>query len=106
MVHIMKDNGQMEKQKDMENHVERMEIFMKENGKMISKKEKEKKYGLMEQFMKGNFMKGQKMVKGNLHGGRVVRAMRENSIITKYVEKDYIFLVIIENMKDIGKIIK
>ena len=83
-----------------------MEIFMKENGKMINKKEKEKKYGLMGQFMKGNFMKAPKMVKVNLLGGRVVRAMKENFKIIKYVEKDYIFLVIIENMKDIGKIIK
>ena len=96
----------MGKLKDMENHVKRMEIFMKENGKMINKKEKEKKYGLMGQFMKGSFMKGLKMAKANLLGGRVVRAMRENFKIIKYVEKDYIFLVIIENMKDIGKIIK
>ena len=102
----MKANGSMGKLKDMENHVKRMEIFMKENGKMINKKEKEKKYGLMGQFMKGNFMKGQKMVKVNLLGGREVRAMKVNFKIIKYVEKDYIFLVIIENMKDIGKIIK
>ena len=102
----MKANGSMGKLKDMENHVKKMEIFMKENGKMINKKEKEKKYGLMGQFMKGSFMKGQKMAKVNLLGGRVVRAMKENFKIIKYVEKDYIFLVIIENMKDIGKIIK
>ena len=102
----MKANGSMGKLKDMENHVRRMEIFMKENGKMINKKEKEKKYGLMGQFMKGSFMKGQKMAKVNLLGGRAVRAMKENFKIIKYVEKDYIFLVIIENMKDIGKIIK
>ena len=79
---------------------------MKENGKMINKKEKEKKYGLMEQFMKGNFMKGQKMVKGNLHGGRVVRAMRENLKIIKYADMAHLFLMIIESMKEIGKIIK
>ena len=46
------------------------------------------------------------MVKENLFGGREVRAMKVNFKIIKYVEKDYIFLVIIENMKDIGKIIK
>ena len=83
MVHIMKANGSMGKLKDMENHVKKMEIFMK-----------------------GSFMKGQKMAKVNLLGGRVVRAMKENFKIIKYVEKDYIFLVIIGNMKDIGKIIK
>jgi hypothetical protein len=42
----------------------------------------------------------------NSHGGKEVRLMRENFRIIKLVEKDYIFLMIIENMKDIGKIIK
>ena len=49
-----------------------------------------------------------KMGKVNSHGVRVrgVEPMRENLKIIKYADMAHLFLMIIESMKEIGKIIK
>jgi len=46
------------------------------------------------------------MGKGNLLGEKGVECMRENLKIIKFVGLDHLYLMIIENMKVIGKIIK
>ena len=90
----------------MENPIKLMGIYMKENGKMINKKEKGKKYGLMVQFMKDNFITELKMEKGSLLGEKGEVLMKVNFLIIKYLVKEYLFLMIKENMKVVGKIIK
>ena len=81
---------------------------MKENGKMINKKGKEKKYGQMDLYMREISRMESKMGKVNSHGVRVrgVEPMRENLKIIKYADMAHLFLMIIEGMKEIGKIIK
>jgi hypothetical protein len=46
------------------------------------------------------------MEKVNLPGGKVGAHMKESFLIIKFMGKVYLFLKIIGNMKEIGKIIK
>ena len=85
---VTKENGETEKQTDMENYIMLMETFTKESGlmiklivlghtlmqmelntlgsgKMTNNMDKDLKRGLMEQFMMDNILKGKKTVGEN-----------------------------------------
>ena len=85
---VTKENGETEKQTDMENYIMLMETFTKESGlmiklivlghtlmqmelntlgsgKMTNNMDKDLKRGLMEQFMMDNILKEKKTVVGN-----------------------------------------
>ena len=82
-----------------------MEVNMKENGKMINKMERGKNFGQMVLSTKGHTLKGPKMDLDNLNGLMEI-FMRGTLLIIIFVEKENIYLKIIECMKECGRIIK
>ena len=78
-----------------------MEQNMKENEKKINKMEKEKIISLMVLHMKVNML----MVKNKdmeYLNGQIILCIRANLTIIIYMEKEFIFLLMIGNIMEIG----
>ncbi len=78
-----------------------MEPDMKENGKMINKMAMVKKFGLMALLMKDNMSMEKNKVQVLLNG-QINLYIEDNLQIIIYMEKENIYLLMEENMMEIG----
>ena len=93
--------GLMINRLDMGHIYIQMEQDMMENGKVISKMEKEKKIGLMVLHMKVNMLMAKSMDMEYLNG-QIILYIKVILIIIIYMEKEFMLLLMVGNIMEIG----